>query len=868
MRTTPLRALGVAASLTIRVGASEPVPFAPPWDDTEGGVLDLRPVLAQSAASIRPVRVRNGRLVAGDRRVRLFGVNVTASACFPAEADAPKIAARMASFGINAVRFHFLDSTWGEPRLIRYESGSWTNWNPDALRRLDVFLHELKRQGIYWNINLLVGRRFGVGDGVDPAIQRLDWKAAHAVGFFHAPHLEAQKAYARRLLDRVNPLTGQRVADDPALAMVEINNENGLIHTWLSGDLDGLPEPFASDLQAQWNRWLAARYSSAEAMMSAWGARCEPPGPELLTNADFSAGATGWVLELHRGARAKLQTSNGLAVVRVENPADGGWAVQFNQPGFAVRRGGLYTVRFRVAADRPRWILANVMQAHEPWQSVGWDVRIEVKPEWTAYEFTFEAERDDPRVRFGFSDLAQAGAVFRFADLSVRPGGRIGPAEDERPERGTVRWPRRHGRSPLTDRMRRDWIEFLWDTERAHWTAMRKCLQQEIGVAAPVVGTVVMTSTPRLMGEFELVDTHAYWQHPRWTGRPWDPENWIVEPRSMVDAPSESTVRMLAWQRVKGRPHMVSEYNHPAPNPHAGEGPLMLATFGSLQDWDAIFLYTWAHGDDSLKAGRIPGYFDIGQHPTILANVRPAALAFRRGDVAAARTEVTAPWSLDRELDAIARHGYAWDVVGLARAGLPLDVALEHRVALDLEAGEPIPMPAAPERRRHEWLADTGQIEWRLMESGGGRLLVRSERFRAALGRIAGAELDLGEGLRVRIGPTRLRAATFAICALEGGSLVRAPLRAIVAATAYTENTGMRWVSPEMMSVGRQWGSAPSRIEPVEFELVLPGAEGALQPLDDRGRPTGTARELRGGAVSASGAATLWYELRLTAPSR
>jgi hypothetical protein len=69
--------------------------------------------------------------------LRLFGVNVTAGACFPARDKAEAIAARMAKFGINAVRFHFLDSTWGETRLIDYGSGSNLDFNAEALERLD-----------------------------------------------------------------------------------------------------------------------------------------------------------------------------------------------------------------------------------------------------------------------------------------------------------------------------------------------------------------------------------------------------------------------------------------------------------------------------------------------------------------------------------------------------------------------------------------------------------------------------------------------------------------------------------------------------------------------------------------------------------
>ena len=196
----------------------------------------------------------------------------------------------MAKFGLNAVRFHFLDSTWGTPRLINYESGDWRNWNADTLDRLDYFIARLKEHGIYADLNLLVARRFGVGDGVDATVNQLDWKTAHAVGFFHAPHMKAQKRYARQLLAHRNPYTKLAYVEDPAVALVEINNENGLIHTWLDGGFDALPDVFAQDLQQQWNAWLGQAICRHGGALQGMGgarrtagrgdARQRQPGPE------------------------------------------------------------------------------------------------------------------------------------------------------------------------------------------------------------------------------------------------------------------------------------------------------------------------------------------------------------------------------------------------------------------------------------------------------------------------------------------------------------------------------------------------------------------------------------------------------------
>ncbi len=846
------------------------VPFAPPWDDAAPGVTDLRPILRPDAAPLAPVRVRDGHLFAGDRRLRLFGANLTAGACFPDHATAEGVAARMAKFGLNGARLHFLDATWGQPRLIDYASGAWDQWDAEALDRLDYFLAQLKQQGIYWNLNLLVGRAFGAGDGVDPSIRTLDWKAAHAVGFFHAPHMEAQKAFARRLLTHVNPYTKLSLLEDPALAMVEINNENGLLHTWLSHDFENLPEPFAGDLKAQWNAWLLRRHASSTALAAAWNSREEPPGAELLRGTEFAHNAEAWNLEQHHGARATVEATETGVTLHVHQTTTANWHVQWNQPRLAVRKGQLYTVRFRVAADRERHISATVMQAHEPWQALGWQTRLEVGPAWRTYTFTFEADADDDNARFGFSELAQEGALYRFAELSFRPGGRIGLAADERLETRSIRTPLAAGAQPLTDATRRDWIRFLWETEQSHWSAMRHFLSAELGVRVPIVGTIVATSTPHLMADFDLVDTHAYWQHPHFPGRSWDQDHWTVNPWSMVDRPQEATLARLAWQRVAGKPHMVSEYNHPAPNPYAGEGPLLLAAIAALQDWDALFYYTWSHDERGTKAGHIPGFFDIGQHPTIVANLPAAALLFRRGDVAAAKHLVTVALPPARELELIASRGQAWRVVDLEGLHVDLGDAFRHRVALDLRGTDAPATAAVAARDTSAWLADTGEIAWRWAEKDRGMFLVTAPRSKMALGRIADKPLELGHGVRLTAGSTRLDGwCTVSLALLEGEAFDRGPRRALLTATAYTQNTGMVWKDAERRSVGTRWGEAPSLVEPVPLTIAFGAGVGHVHiyPLDARGQRAGPARTAAPDGSFAIGAeaATLWYEVEFAA---
>ena len=117
--------------------------------------------------------------------------------------------------------------------------------------------------------------------------------------------IESQREYARDLLTHVNPYTGNSYANEPAVALIEISNEDGLIREWLWGSLDALPPVYERELARQWNDWLKARYADAAALKAAWNAADRPlSDAELLSNGDFAKGADGWILEQHNGAKA------------------------------------------------------------------------------------------------------------------------------------------------------------------------------------------------------------------------------------------------------------------------------------------------------------------------------------------------------------------------------------------------------------------------------------------------------------------------------------------------------------------------------------------------------------------------------------
>jgi len=247
-------------------------PFTIDWSRAGESVVDLSSFLEAPAGKDGFIRVEKDHLVKPDgQRFRTWGVNICGPHCFPPKEDAPAIAADLARYGINCVRFHHMDSRWGN--IFDPNREDTQRLNPATIDRLDFFVAELKKRGIYTNLNLNVSRQYKKGDGVrDYAILGYGKGAT----YFNERLIELQKEYARQLLTHFNPYTKSEYRNEPAVAVVEMVNENSLVEAWVMGRLVGkddpkgdptwgpLPVSYAQELTEKYNAWLDKRLSPDE----------------------------------------------------------------------------------------------------------------------------------------------------------------------------------------------------------------------------------------------------------------------------------------------------------------------------------------------------------------------------------------------------------------------------------------------------------------------------------------------------------------------------------------------------------------------------------------------------------------------------
>ena len=229
----------------------------------ESSLVDCSSRLDAPAGKNGFVRVRDGHFVFNNgARARFFGVNLAKDSVFIDKHLVDRLVTLFARAGINLVRIHQIDDAQGilDPDPKRF-------FRPERLDLVDYWIFQLKEHGIYVAMDLNDYRTFRANEGVTDG-EKLG-RGAKPYAVFD-PHLvQLQQEYARALLVKhINPYTGLSYANDPAIALLELYDENGLFIR--RNDWRSLREPYLTALQQQWNEWLFKRYGSTETLKAAW----------------------------------------------------------------------------------------------------------------------------------------------------------------------------------------------------------------------------------------------------------------------------------------------------------------------------------------------------------------------------------------------------------------------------------------------------------------------------------------------------------------------------------------------------------------------------------------------------------------------
>ncbi len=816
------------------------VPFVIPAETPRDSLL------RQPYAPVTPdapyLTVRGSHFYDGEKRYRVWGVNVCFAANIPEAKLAPVIAERLAAAGVNGVRLHHLDtSRW--PRGI-WNAKDGRTIEPRALARLDRFVHELAQRGVRVNLNLHVGKEHSRDLDLPKGPDNYD----KIVGIFTPKLIDAQKEYARRMLGHVNPHRGKRYADDPAVAFVEITNENSLFMWGAENKLRNLDPYYAGILQAKYNAWLKERYSTTKRLHDAWSKGTQPLGENMLTNARLDRiGANGrpegWSLEQHGTSRAALKRTKhaGEDCLELAVVSDDGtnWHLQFNQRGLQVEAGKFYTVTMRVAAGGPRALACSVGQAGKPWGNLGLSRNVKLSHEWQTLSLGFTAKASESNARVSLS-FGNAREPLYIANLQLHPGGQFGLGKGEKLENGHVRL---FGKQENDDR-ERDRLNFLADAEKEYFDGMRDYVKNDLGCKALVTGTIVFGPLGLYaQSDMDFIDAHGYWQHPHFPGRPWDGNNWIVRQKAMVGNSGDATIVKIEAERMAGKPFTVSEYNHPAPNDYQVECVPMMASFAAAQDWDGVWLFAYSHTDrhDTTYFG---GFFDMLGNPAKWGFMQAGVSLFRNMNTSPPPLPQASTWQfggVGELVETHRKHDRHWLRAVRAWDQRIIDNLFARRFGI-----------ALPGNRNLTTRSSTTAIDWHVTKATKHYVFESSRSF-----------VYVGDSkLTEHCTDGRLRLSSPAYCAVASTPMDGDGNRYLVTACGRCENTDMGFEN-NRQTVRRNWGKAPVRIETVTGELRLPAGRWKAHTIGPDGARRGEAEvRVRDGVpclVLDGKHATMWY---------
>lgn len=202
--------------------------------------------------------------------VRFWGSSTVYGGTFPDKREeVPLLADAIAARGYNLVRFHHNDIHWKGIGFLSSDPASTVLLDPEGMDRLDYFASELIKRGIYIYLDLVDYRPILEGEGIYetfPDMRQLKnifgWKGL----FPHPVVVDLWKRSSTEILNHVNPYTGRKWGEEPAVATIEIINENGPFWDWGFHTTDSVQKWH----DAEWNRWLVAKYGTREALDAAW----------------------------------------------------------------------------------------------------------------------------------------------------------------------------------------------------------------------------------------------------------------------------------------------------------------------------------------------------------------------------------------------------------------------------------------------------------------------------------------------------------------------------------------------------------------------------------------------------------------------
>lgn len=774
------------------------------------------------------VSVQGDNFIVSNQPIKFWGVNLTTAACFPLKENASKMAGRMRKMGINLVRFHHMDNPWSDANGTIFDKTKGTRTlNATTLDRLEFLIAELKRNNIYSNINLNVSRTFTTQDGIAGADSLKDF--GKGVTIFDPQMIALQKEYARQLLTHISPYTNSSLVNEPAVAMVEMINENSLYGMWKDDALKNVKEGgnllyrHVAFLDSAWNSFLNKKYASHTALQAAWANTNIITPVERIQNGGFENATLGsnWQNEQHNGATATFtvdatqrQTGNQSAKIQVTNTSGTDWHAQFKYVNFSFKKDSNYVLKFAAKADKSRLIGVGLMRNDAPYTWYGGQ-SFNLTTDWQTFQISFTATEDIVNTgRISFSVGHTTGSIWLDNVSFAEPTIQVLDNSENLASKNI----RRIGYGEKTSYSKQrvaDLAEFYIQLQKSFMEDLRLFLKNDLGVKVPITGTNALVGIQEGLEHenMDYYDDHNYWDHPWFPVTAWDINNWLIQNKSpLKESRLPAITNALTGIGLADKPFTVSEYNQPFPNRYRSEMAHEWAAYGSFHGLDGLMFFEYS-GDSETKASLdfVPGYFNTARDPSVMALFPSCAWAFRNGLISPALKPIKVNYTRSDIYNSFEK-----DNQGRWGKYVPYNLALQltHSIRTQsYNSSTPYTPSVLPTPSNTVFETDTKETS---LNTTQGVLTTQTPRFIAVTG-------FLNALSNVAIGNLTLQSSS------DFGSLTWVSLNqknlldsdtTLLTLSSRTQNTGMIW-NADNTSVSNNWGTSPTQVFPLNTALRL-----------------------------------------------
>ncbi len=408
--------LAVAAAAAVRaqgIGITNGFPYSiSPGDTTPSIYLPVTPFEVAGTHGFLRTNSSGNFAFEDGTPARFYGVTMQWAACYPDSVQAEVIAKRLRKIGVNLVRFQYFDNAydfgdWAQQRTFLDAATQYTTLHPKQIERLDWFLYQLKRNGIYAALTLQSARAARASDGLGADADSAMW-LGRELPYLYPQARATTRRIVRLLLDHTNPFTGTAYKNEPAIAMFEGLDQGSLIsmnrlgYTEYREGQGGFSYRHSRRLDTLFTQFLRTRYANNAALTAGW--RTAPPGggfPDLIKEGSFEGEFERyWTMQANNGASVTPVLGQGDSVpngsvsmkLRVRNTRDTSMPYDAymaeNIDGLEFNTS--YRLTFKAKSSVPHWkILVQAYQAGGGYMSAGLYSWQYVEPYWKQFQMDF-----------------------------------------------------------------------------------------------------------------------------------------------------------------------------------------------------------------------------------------------------------------------------------------------------------------------------------------------------------------------------------------------------------------------------------------------------------------------------------------------